>query len=217
MKHLTGLFGGTFNPIHNGHLQAAEAVMAALPLDRILFIPAYIPPHKSSQEVAPVEHRLRLVEIACQGKERFQVSDIEARRPGPSYSIITLHRLKDIYPEDKFFFIVGSDAFLEIDTWKDYDQLFRECSFVVVSRPGFGLELLSKVLDRIKPERVIDLRIVGQLDRKKLLSGGLFILEARTPDISSTEIRRRVRTGLSIRGLVPEGVEAYIQNNNLYR
>jgi len=215
---LTGLFGGTFNPIHLGHLKVAEEVCRRFPLDRILFIPSYIPPHKSSGEVVPVRHRLKMVEIACHNFPAFEVSEVEARHPGPSYSIITLRKLKQDWPEDRFFFIVGTDAFLEIETWKDYDQLLRECSFIVVRRPGFEIELLEKVIERIgiRPATILKPRQRVVFKSENLKPGSIFLLAARTPDISSTEIRKRVRAGLSIAGLVPPGVEQYIKRYKLY-
>jgi nicotinate-nucleotide adenylyltransferase len=213
---LTGLFGGTFNPIHLGHLKVAEEVIRHLPLDRILFIPSYIPPHKSPGEVVPVRHRLKMVEIACQGHPAFQVSEVEARRPGPSYSIETLIRLKQAYPADRFFFIVGLDAFLEIDTWKDYSQLLQECSFIVVSRPGFGIELSEKVIEKIKPAHLVVLEPGSFPQPEDLPAGALVLLPAETPDISSTDIRKRLRAGQPITGLVPPGVEAYIIKHRLY-
>ncbi|MCX8161009.1 MAG: nicotinate-nucleotide adenylyltransferase [Candidatus Saccharicenans sp.] len=214
---LTGLFGGTFNPVHLGHLKVAEEVINRLPLDRILFIPSYIPPHKDSVEVVPVRHRLKMVEIACRSHPAFMVSEVEARRPGRSYSIVTLRKLKRSRPEDQFFFIVGTDAFLEIETWKDYDQLLRECSFIVVSRPGFGIKSLQKVIERIKPAAILVPGRRSVLKTEKLLPGSLFLLEASTPDISSTEIRKRLKAGLPITGLVPPGVERYIEKYKLYR
>lgn len=214
--NLTGLFGGTFNPIHLGHLKVAEEVISRLPLDRILFIPSYIPPHKSPGEVVPVRHRLKMVEIACQGYPAFQVSEVEARRPGPSYSIETLRKLKQAFPADRFFFIVGLDAFLEIDTWKDHTQLLQECSFIVVSRPGFEIELSEKVIEKIRPAHLIILEPGPSLQPEDLPAGGLILLPAKTPDISSTDIRKRLRTGQPITGLVPPGVENYIIKHRLY-
>ncbi|MBC7362548.1 MAG: nicotinate-nucleotide adenylyltransferase [Candidatus Aminicenantes bacterium] len=214
---LTGLFGGTFNPIHCGHLKAAEEVLRYFPLDRILFIPSYIPPHKSQKEVVAVEHRLRMVEIACQNQPKFLVSDVEARNPAPSYSIVTLRKLKEIYPEDRFFFIVGSDAFLEIETWKDYTELLKECSFIVVSRPGFGLRSVRGVIEKIRQENLAGIEKFSLLSPDELSVNGVYLLEINSPDISSSEIRKRLQSGLPITGLVPEGVEEYINKYNLYR
>lgn len=213
---LTGLLGGTFNPIHNGHLRAAEEVMKYFTLDRILFIPSYIPPHKDQEEVVPACHRWRMVEIACQGKPGFVPSDLEIKSPGPSYSILTLRKLKEIFPEDIFWFIVGSDAFLEIETWKDYNQLLKECSFIVVRRPGCELEKLDKVIDKIKPELLVKINKREKTEVKEHKRSGLYLLEIDALNISSSEIRHRLRVGLPITGLVPPGVEDYIMKNRLY-
>lgn len=214
---MIGLFGGTFNPVHIGHIKVAEEVITRLPLDGILFIPSYIPPHKNRGEVVPVRHRLRMVEIACQGHPSWQVSDVEARRRGPSYSIETLRRMKKAQPGDQFFFIVGTDAFLEIETWKDYELLIQECSFVIVKRLGFAIELVKKVIDKIKPASLIVLKKTDILESGRSLSVGLYVLEAETPDVSSTEIRKRLKVGLPVTGLVPPGVEEYIEKYKLYR
>lgn len=212
-----GLFGGTFNPIHNGHLKVAEQVLNYFPLWRIFFIPSYLPPHKEGQDLAPAEHRLKMVELACRHDHRFQVCDIEARMPQPSYSIITLRKLKEIYPDDFFLFIVGVDAFLEIDTWKDFSRLFEECSFIVVRRPGFELELLKSKIAGLQ-ENGLAVKIADWSDgQDKFLFGQVYVLDVATPDISSSEIRRRRRLGLPIRDLVPEEVAEYIERYNLYK
>jgi nicotinate-nucleotide adenylyltransferase len=214
---LIGLFGGTFNPVHYGHIRAAEEVLAHLPLDRILFIPSYIPPHKDSREVVAVEHRLKMVEIACQNHPKILVSEREARNPGRSYSILTLKKLKEINKEDQFFFILGSDAFMEIETWKDYTELLKQCAFVVISRPGYAFEMLGKVIERIKNNN--SLKVFGpELPEKvELKEESIYLLKIRTPSISSSEIRKRLQAGLSISGLVPPGVEDYIHKFNLYK
>ncbi len=212
-----GLFGGTFNPVHNGHLKVAEQVLNHFPLDRVLFIPSYLPPHKENRELASVEHRLKMVKLACQRDSRFEVSDIEARNPQPSYSITTLRKLKKIHPEDFFFFIVGLDAFLEIDTWKDYPGLFEECSFIVVRRPGFDMGLLESKIKSLQ-EKGVSARIGEQpAENASFSSGYVYVLDIETPDISSSEIRKRRQSGLSIKHLVPEEVAEYIEKYNLYK
>jgi len=214
---LTGLFGGTFNPIHCGHLKAAEEVLKYFSLDRIFFIPSYIPPHKNKKEVVSAQHRLKMVEIACKSQPKFQVSEVEARKPEPSYSIVTLKKLKEIFPGDKFYFIVGSDAFLEIETWRDYKQLLKECSFIVVSRPGFKLKSLRKVINNIGGETFITPEKPLAPGEKVSVGKAVYYLEIDSVDISSSEIREKLQAGLPITGLVPAGVEGYIHQNNLYR
>lgn len=212
-----GLFGGTFNPVHNGHLRVAEQVLAHIPLDRVLFIPSYLPPHKESRELASVEHRLKMVELACQRNGRFQVCDIEARNPQPSYSINTLKTLKKIYSGVSFLFIAGIDAFLEIDTWRDYPRLFEECSFIVVRRPGFDVGLLASKIRSLQ-EKGVSARIGEQpAESIGFSSGYVYVLDVETPDISSSDIRKRRQAGMPIKHLVPEEVAEYIEKYNLYR
>ncbi|MGC8746065.1 MAG: nicotinate-nucleotide adenylyltransferase [Candidatus Saccharicenans sp.] len=213
---LVGLFGGTFNPVHYGHLKVAEEVLARFPLDHIWFIPSYIPPHKDSKEVVAAEHRLKMVEIACQNQPKILVSDIEVKNPGRSYSIITLKKLKELYPDDLFFFILGSDAFLEIETWKDYTELLKECSLIVVSRPGFKFELLEQIINRIKSHNQILVFGPTWPEELEFKEKSIYLLEILTPDISSSEIRKKLQAGLPITGLVPPGVEDYIHKFNLY-
>jgi nicotinate-nucleotide adenylyltransferase len=214
---LTGLFGGTFNPIHCGHLKAAKEVLKYFPLNRILFIPSYIPPHKSQKDVVPAEDRLKMVEIACQGQPKFQTSDVEIRTPQPSYSIVTLRKMKEICPEDKFYFIAGSDAFLEIETWKDYKELLKECSFIVVSRPGFELKLIKRVIENIGPEKFFRIDESLKPTDKELSVNIVYLLEIEAFNISSSEIRKRLQAGLQVTGLVPREVEEYINKHQLYR
>ncbi|MBC7363256.1 MAG: nicotinate-nucleotide adenylyltransferase [Candidatus Aminicenantes bacterium] len=212
-----GLFGGTFNPIHNGHLKVAEQALEHFPLNRLLFIPSYLPPHKESRELAAVEHRLKMVELACRRDRRFEVCDVEIRTPQTSYSILTLRKMKEIYLDHFFLFILGVDAFLEIDTWKDYPRLFEECSFIVVKRPGFDLGLIKKKIKQLQ-EKGVKAKAGEPPPRQDNFScGQVFLLDVETPDISSSEIRKRIQSGLPIDGLVPEEVAEYIKKYNLYR
>ncbi len=136
-KKRVGLFGGTFNPVHLGHLRAAEIVQEKFSLDEVLFVPSYIPPHKDTSDVVSPSHRLKMVELTLRSYSHFVPSSIEIDAMGKSYSIITLNRIKKLYPEALIFFILGIDAFLEIDTWKDYEHVLKRCFFVVINRPGY--------------------------------------------------------------------------------
>jgi len=210
-----GLFGGTFNPIHYGHLRAAEEVLEALKLSQVWFIPAALPPHKSAAAVTSFEVRLAMTRLAVGREKRLAVSDIEGRRPGKSYSVETLRRLREEFgPQGELYFILGLDSLLEIATWKDYRELFTLSHFVVLDRPGYDKSLAEEVLRR---------EVHG--DFQKLPDGSGFqhpsgcrviFQETTLLDISATQIRRLVREGKSIRFLLPEGVRRFILKNRLY-
>lgn len=211
-----GLLGGTFNPIHNGHLKAADLVCGLLKLNRVLFIPSYIPPHKESFDILPPHHRMRMVKLALDSYPKFYPSDVEIKARQKSYSIHTLTLLKKRHPTAEIFFILGIDAFLEIGTWKDYRKVLDQCSFAVISRPGYSLQDARTALDKDYRERLIE----ASGDKSLLRGKGdpvILLLEMKTLDISSTEIRRRIRAGLSIDGLVPDPVAMYIYKNELYQ
>lgn len=217
MTERVGLFGGTFNPIHSGHLRAGEEVMERFVLNRILFVPSYIPPHKGIGDVASAEDRFRMVELACRGQHGFVPSSIEVEAPETSYSILSLEKIKALYPGAWLFFILGADAFMEIGTWREYDRILAECRFIVLDRPGFELASVSGVLGgRLKPS----MAMVGREEATSedfLERFRVFLLPIRALDISSTDIRNRIRRGESVSGLVPEAVERYIHQNRLYR
>ena len=211
-----GLFGGTFNPIHFGHLRAAEEVCEALSLSRLWFIPAAQPPHKAPGELTPFEVRLALTRLAVGDHALLEVSDIEGRRPGKSYSIETLRLLREQFgPDWELYFILGLDAMLEIPNWKDYGQIFNLCHFVVLDRPGYDRARLEEILTReVHPQFQ---PLAG--DRGFRHPSGHQVLWQQTTlmDISATGIRRLARQGRSIRYLLPEPVRSYIITNKLYR
>ncbi len=140
-----GILGGTFNPIHSGHLAAAEEVRARLQLERILFIPSAIPPHKQDEEVPSALHRMEMVRIATAGNPVFELSDIEIRRGGKSYTVDTIELLRQIHGGADLYFITGLDSFLEIRTWSRWEKLLSQCRFVVLSRPGYRFADLKKI------------------------------------------------------------------------
>jgi len=195
-----GLLGGTFDPIHYGHLIAAQSAAEELSLDQVLFIPCGIPPHKDMATVAPAADRHALTRLATEDNPLFQVSTVELDRPGPSYTVHTLDQLTALYPDDRLFVVVGLDAFAGVAGWYESERLFRLAEFVVVSRPGYNGTLLEESLGALAPWQ-----------RERVLSVSIPSL-----DISSTELRDRVRRGRSIRYLVPEAVRHYIKENRLY-
>jgi nicotinate-nucleotide adenylyltransferase len=214
-----GLLGGTFDPVHNGHLAVAERAQKVLKLDGVWFIPAALPPHKQGHadklEITSYAHRFAMLERAVASNSSFVVSDIESKRSTPSYSIDTINiLLQTNRDQDIFYFIIGADAFLEIDTWKRYDELPELVNFVVISRPGYPLEKVSRVISCNYPDyRSDQANKIWQSVKAK----GKFILLAMDPiPVSSTVIRERVRKGDPITGMVPTMVEDYIRKQKLY-
>lgn len=187
MKNI-GLFGGTFDPIHMGHLIIAQAVQETLSLDTIVFIPSARPPHKDADIMFSPEIRYTMIEHAVMGNETFTVSDSEMKRSGPSFTIDTIRELKATAGNNSdFLFIVGKDNLYEIDKWKDPKGIVDECRIIAADRPGSE--------DRAVPEWLL---------------GKLETVQVPLIDISSSDIRRRIRAGLSIRYLVPEPVRRFI-------
>lgn len=197
-----GLMGGTFDPIHHGHLVTAEAVREEFGLDKVLFVPAAQPPHKPGRDFAPAYARLLMAEMATCENCHFEVSQIELKRQGPSYSVETLRELREKHAlEAEYYFILGADAINELGSWHNPEELLGLCHFIAATRQGSLLDLprLRRELgERAVAERIHDLS---------------------TPEleISSTDIRRRLREGMSIKYLVPAAVEAYIYKEGLYQ
>jgi nicotinate-nucleotide adenylyltransferase len=211
-----GLFGGTFDPIHLGHLRAAAEVRRRTGIERILFIPSYRPPHKAADGTAPAADRLRMVEIACRRRPGFEASPIEVEARGRSYSILTLRRIKALRPRARLFFIVGVDAFLDIGTWRDYANVLAVCFFIVIGRPGFDLERARGVLGGRRRRSIGPLEEAGDLTGPAPPRSRIILTAIRALDVSSTAVRDRIRRGLSLEGYVPRGVAAYIRERHLY-
>ena len=210
-----GLFGGTFNPIHYGHLRSAEEVAEALNLGQIWFIPAAFPPHKAPADVTSFEVRLAMTRLAVGRHPRLSVSDVEGQRQGRSYSIDTLrHFRQEFGPDRELYFILGLDAMLDIASWKDYRELFTLSHFVVLDRPGYDRDELAELLTRqVHP----DFQPLSSGEGFQHPGGRRVVFCATTlMDISATRIRNLVRKGGSIRYLLPERVRRFILKNSLY-
>lgn len=211
-----GIFGGTFNPIHYGHLRAAEEARERLGLGKILFVPSYNPPLKEAGLVS-AEHRYEMTRLATEANPFFNISDIECRRQGKSYSVDTLRELKELYPQKEFYFIIGLDSFMDMPAWYQPETLMELTNFVVISRPGYSFSAVSAT-------RAMDAAVISGLDSCRmtghetvLRSGKKLNLLNVTPfSISATAIRRLVVGGGSIKYLLPEKVESYIIANKLY-
>jgi len=209
-----GLMGGTFNPVHCAHLRIAEEARDLCGLDRVLFIPAADPPHKPLAGEVSFATRCEMVRLAIAGHPAFELSDIEGKRKGKSYSVDTIGFIRTQRPADELFFIIGSDSFFEIGLWHRYAEIFRLCSLIVVERPGRPVE---------NPLEALPVAIRGEFSyteappRLQHASGHcVHILRGRPLGISSTVIRSLVAAGRSISHLVPPAVEAYIKNQRIY-
>jgi nicotinate-nucleotide adenylyltransferase len=209
-----GILGGTFDPIHLGHLRSAEEIGQHLALEKVYLIPSALPPHKTGTPVTPFHHRLSMTRLGTDCSHLLQTMDLEGKRPGFSYSIETLQELhQDFGPEADLFFIVGMDAFLEIKTWRNYKHLFDYAHFVVLSRAGCrnqGLEAIFSDLD-IKGSKM-------EAENLFLAPSGksITLITSTLMEISSTNIRNMVKEDKSIHFLVPETVRAYIIEKGLY-
>lgn len=211
-----GILGGTFDPIHLGHLRSAEEICQYLDLERVYLIPSASPPHKTKEPVISFKHRLAMTRLASDGSPLLETMDLEGRRAGHSYSIETLREFHRIFrPDPDLFFILGMDAFLEIRTWKEYKYLFDYAHFVIITRAGFQSHDLMSVLSGL------DVGIKRQADESDLFvaPSGKTVMLIRTAvmDISSTRIREMVKKDRSIRFLVPGSVRTYIAKKGLYR
>jgi len=197
----TGILGGTFDPVHNGHILIAGETFRQLKLDNMIFVPAACSPFKTETCETPAEHRFKMVELAVEGVAGFTASRIELDRPGISYTIDTLEALqaKKSQPDD-LYLITGLDSLRTLSEWKDAGRIITLSHLVTVCRPGYDVRDIA----------ILEQRLPGLRERLILLKGPLV-------DISSTDIRRRISAGESIHGLVPERVEAYIQEHQLYR
>lgn len=194
------LMGGTFDPIHYGHLVVAEEVRQKFKLDRVVFIPAGRPPHKAGQDISEPHHRVNMTLLATASNPYFEVSTLEVERRGLSYTIDTVEAIQRVYEIDRVYFITGADAVLEILTWKEVEKLLSMTTFIAATRPGYDLHNLQGTLHTL-PSEII----------KKIQP-----LEVPALSISSSDIRSRVKAGRSIKYLLPEPVEAYIHKNALY-
>jgi nicotinate-nucleotide adenylyltransferase len=196
-----GVLGGTFDPIHLGHMAAALAAQRSLSLDSIVLVPSRIPPHRAQPATASAEDRLAMAQLAARAHPGWSVSRLEIDREGPSYTYDTLLELGK--PGTQLFFITGADAFAEIDTWSRYPALLDLANFVVVSRPGITLDSLRE-------------RVPSAFSHRSSAQTRVILVEAHTPDVSSTGIRSRVRAGQSLSGLVPDAVAGHIAAHRLY-
>jgi nicotinate-nucleotide adenylyltransferase len=207
-----GVLGGTLDPIHVGHLETAAAAARALALDRVVVMPSHVPPHRNERPMASPFHRFAMAALSVNGRHGMVVSDAELTAPGPSYTSSTLDRLRSRgFASTQIFFITGADAFAEIDTWYRFPDVLDLAHFAVVSRPGCNVGVLPGLLPALRARM-----IAVPADAAAFTKPAVFLIDAATPDVSSTEIRRRLRAGEPITGLVPPPIEEHIRRHNLY-
>jgi len=196
-----GISGGTFNPIHYGHLIVAEMVRDEFGLEKILFVPSGMPPHKDLRDVAGAEHRFNMVRQAVNNNPYFFESRVEVERGGYTYTIDTLKNLRQTYGKDaKLYYIIGADVLSDLLTWRNYQEVFGICEFIAVLRPGNGIEVFNRQMEYLRDN----------------FGAVIHFMDTPLIEISSTEIRNRIKQGKSIKYLVPDSVEDYIKENRLY-
>ena len=214
----TGILGGQFDPIHLGHLGTAEVARRVLALDRVLLLPSRGSPHRASPARATDTDRLALVTLAANNDAHLTPCDLELTSDAPSFTSVTLGRLRDKeHRRTQLFFIVGADAFAEIATWHHYPAVLDEAHFVVVSRPGHPVANLVETLPDLRPRMRPVARGSERLRVSANMAPAVFLIDAVTPDVSSTDIRARVARGEPLAGLVPTNVAAYITHHRLYQ
>ena len=221
MKRI-GIFGGTFNPIHLGHIHVVREVKEGFGLNNIFLVPSSLPPHKEPGDVVNARDRIEMISLAFSNWSDFEISDVELKRPGPSYTIDTVRHFKSVLPKDiTLYLILGMDAFLEIDTWMSYMDLFLLVPLIVMARTGTmddGTVLKWKNVDDYIKSKVSDgyqfsaSRSCYIHDEKQ----PVFVFDVTPVDISSTKIRKLVKNGSSIKFMVPETVEELIKSKGLY-
>ncbi len=198
-----GIFGGTFDPVHFGHLALAEECLAAANLDELWLVPAASPPHKGGKKLSRFDQRKEMLELAIAGNEKFKVEPMEADRPGPSFTIDTLLEIQKRKPNDELFLIIGGDSALEFSTWKDPAKIASLATIIVRIRPGFSMPTEQEFISQLGKE-------LGVVPKVIFVAGPPFL------DVSSSLLKERVNNNKSVRYLLPRAVEVYIQQKKLY-
>jgi nicotinate-nucleotide adenylyltransferase len=211
----TAVFGGSFNPIHYGHLLLADDLLEILRLDRVLFVPAKHPPHKDPARLAPPEHRLAMVRLATAGRPGFEVSDVELNRPGPSYTVDTLTALAQ--PGETLFLIVGSETFLDLLSWREPRRVAQLARLVIVPRVGSPFEADSEAAQKVLRELGVEGGFTHVDGDGRIPERGVIVSRAASMPISASELRRRVREGRSLAFRLPPVVADYIAAHGLYQ
>lgn len=213
MRRRIGIYGGTFDPIHNGHLKVAEAALNAFAMDRMIFVPAFVPPHKRKQTISSPFHRMSMLALATADSPRMFISTVELDAPSRPYTIETLRRLQAELQPVRLFFVMGTDSFRDFTGWREYEAILNEYDVIVAARPGYDD---SEIAERMAA-RIIDLRGGLYPSSEDLKSPRVYLTDYITVDVSATSIREAIEEGRSIGDLVPSSVATYIEKYQLYR
>ncbi|MBS1788513.1 MAG: nicotinate (nicotinamide) nucleotide adenylyltransferase [Acidobacteria bacterium] len=218
MRQRIAVYGGTFDPIHNGHLRVAEEILNAFAMDRLLFVPAFVPPHKRGSEISSPFHRLAMLALGTADQQRMFVSAIELEAPQKPYTIETLGRLQAETPDAQLFFVMGADSFRDVTMWREHERLLTEYDVIVAGRPGNDRN--KHIVSHLAPKlqgRCVDL-LGGRLpSSENFTSSHIYLTDYVIVDISATEIREAARKNQSVEKFVPPPVAVYIEKYQLYR
>lgn len=217
LRRRIGVYGGTFDPIHNGHLKVAAVILEAFALEQMLFVPAFVPPHKRERAISDPYHRYAMIALATQDAPAMLVSSIELEAPARPYTIETLQRLQAEQKNAQLFFIMGADSFVDITSWHEYARLLNEFDLIVAARPGYcqELNLTAHLAPRLQAQ-VVDLRGGQRPSDGMLTAPHIYLTDYLTIDISATEIRKAISEGRAIDDFVPPSVARYIEKHDFY-
>jgi nicotinate-nucleotide adenylyltransferase len=218
LRRRIGVYGGTFDPIHNGHYRVAEAVLKCFAMERILFVPAYVPPHKRTLEISSPYHRLAMLALATAEAPQMLISTIELEAPSRPYTIETLQRLQSECPQARLFFVMGADSFRDITMWHEHERILNEYDVIVATRPGYhdGRNTAAHLAQQLQA-KIVDLR-GGLLPlSESLVTPHIYLTDYVVVDVSATDVRRIAAQGGEVHDFVPPAVAAYIAKYKLYQ
>lgn len=217
MRRRIGIYGGTFDPIHNGHLKVAEATLKAFELDRMIFVPAFTPPHKRKQTISSPFHRMSMLALATADSPRMFISTVELDAPSRPYTIETLRRLQAELQPVRLFFVMGTDSYKDFTSWREYEAILNGFDVVVATRPGYDDSKNGAEIAQRLGMRMMDLRGCLYPSSEDLKAPRIYLTDYVTVEVSATGIREAIEEGRSIDDMVPPSVAAYIEKYQLYR
>ncbi|MEP7340033.1 MAG: nicotinate-nucleotide adenylyltransferase [Acidobacteriota bacterium] len=219
MRQRIAIYGGTFDPIHNGHWQVAKAILDSFAMDRLLFVPAFVPPHKRGQQISSPFHRMAMLAVATAGEPRMFVSPVELEAPERPYTVQTLDRLRAEFDNAQLFFVMGADSFRDVATWREHDRLLAEYDVIVATRPGYQDDD-ANVGAHLSPElrtKLVDLRGGRMPSEENFAAPHVYLTNYVEVDVSATEVREAARQSKGLTAYVPPRIAAYIEKYRLYQ